>query len=82
MDWPNRTACDVLQEMRGCFKTRNFAGLMGMVEELQSICKRMEAGLGDKRDVQSYTKERSDLRKEVKKLALEVEEKKAKLKEE
>jgi len=45
---PNRTLCDVLEEMRECYKTHNYSYLMGLVEEAQGMGRRMEAGLWDK----------------------------------
>ena len=73
MDWPNRTACGVLDEMRHCYKTRNFAYIMGLIEELQSICNRMEANIENKNDAERYRKDRSRLRKEVRLLEAQVE---------
>lgn len=57
----HRTACKVLEEMRDAYRTRNFAYLLGLIEELQSMVNRMEAGLNTKRDL-------TDLQAEVKKL--------------
>jgi len=48
--FPNRTICDVLDEMRACSKTKNFAGLDGLIAEAQSMANRMEAGLYDQKD--------------------------------
>ena len=67
-DYPNRTMCDVLEEMRSCCKTLNFCGLIGLIEEAQSFANRMEAALEDKRDIRGYTKRRSELRKELREL--------------
>ena len=75
---PNRYICNVLEEMRSCYKTRNFAPLMGLIEEAQTLANRMEAGLEDKRDVAYYREQRSQLRDEIRKL----EKKKAKLEKE
>jgi len=49
----NRTLCDVLQEMRICYKTRNFAPLMGLIEEAQTYGNRMEAKLYDVREYEN-----------------------------
>lgn len=46
----NRPVCDVLQELRECFKTYSFGIIPSLVEELQTIVNRMEASLYDKRD--------------------------------
>ena len=61
MSYPNRTMCAVLDEMRNCYKSRNFAGLLGLVEEAQTMANRMEASLWDQREIK-------DLRNEIKKL--------------
>jgi len=66
--YPNRTMCDVLEAMRGCYKTRNFAYLSGLIEEVQDMANRMESALSDKADVRSYKDERSELHEEIKKL--------------
>lgn len=73
--YPNRTMCDVLEEMRKAYETRNFAGLLGMIEEVQGMGNRMEAGLQDKHDMKNYRekaleaeKERDELKKEIKDL--------------
>jgi hypothetical protein len=66
--FPNRTVCDVLTEMRKCHETRNFTGLIGLIEEVQSLVNRMEAGLNDKNDVIDWTKKRKKLKEEIKKL--------------
>ncbi len=72
---PNRTACSVLDEIRGCFKTYNFSPVMGLVEELQSMFSRMESVLYDKSDCKHYQKQAKELRKEIE----ELEEKKEEL---
>lgn len=68
----NRTMCDVLEEIRKCATSMNFSYLPGLIEELQSMANRMEAGLGDKKDLLRLSQERSELLKEVKKLKAEV----------
>jgi hypothetical protein len=67
-NYPNRTLCDVLREMRSTYETRNFSSLLGLIEEAQSMGNRMEAALSDKRDIRHYTEERSKLIKEVRAL--------------
>ena len=54
---PYRTICDVLNEMRSCYKTRNFSYLPGLIEELQTMGNRMEAAL------EEYQYERSNTEK-------------------
>ena len=49
----NRTLCSVLEEMRKCWKTRNFAALPGLIEEAQIYGSRMEAKLADVKDYNS-----------------------------
>ena len=70
----NRYVCEVLDEMRKCDKTRNYAILPSLIEEVQTMVNRMEAGLSDKKDLLKLSEERS-------KLKAEVEEIEAKLKE-
>jgi len=66
--YPNRTICDVLEEMRKLNKTRNYSALAGLIEEIQSMANKMEAALGDKKDVKLWTKKRASLKEEIKKL--------------
>jgi len=70
---PNRTVCDVLEEMRKCHKTRNYSYMPGLVEEVQSLTNRMEASLWDKGDYTRLTKLISTLKKEKKELEASVE---------
>jgi cell shape-determining protein MreC len=63
---PNRLLCDVLQEMRKSYETRNFSYLSGLIEEAQSLGNRMEAGLGDKKSCKYYADRLSETRKQVK----------------
>ena len=72
--WLNRTMCDVLEEMRKCNETRNFAPLLGLIEEAQSMANRMEAALGDKRDIPKMTAEWHELRDKVRTLRAEAKE--------
>ena len=51
-EYLNRTLCDVLDEMRTCFKTYNFAPMLALIEEAQMMGNKMEAGLNDKHDVE------------------------------
>lgn len=53
---PNRFICTVLDEMRACHKTRNYSGLMGLIEEAQSLASRMEAGLQERKDYLTWHK--------------------------
>lgn len=66
--YPNRTLCAVLEEMRDCFKTYNFAPIKGLIEEAQSLGNRMEAGLSDVRDAEDMRREKRRLKKQIAKL--------------
>ena len=48
--WINRTLCDVLEDMRTCDKTKNYAALLSLVEECQIKTERMIKGLNVKKD--------------------------------
>lgn len=71
--WPNRTLCSILEDIRTMHKTRNFAGLLGAIEEIQWAGNRMEAAIADAKDVMELKKERSKLRAEVNDLKQQVE---------
>lgn len=77
-DYPNRTMCAVLDEMRECNKTRNFAPLLGLIEEIQIMGNKMEAGLSDKHDLEEMKEQRSIMNKELKKLQAKIDELKKK----
>lgn len=71
-DWPQRTMCDVLEEMKKCSKNLNFAPVMGLIEEAQMIANRMEAGLltlKDKKklldEIKKLKEERDEIKKEL-----------------
>lgn len=64
--------CEVLEEMRKAYETRNFSYLPGLIEEAQVMVSRMEAGLRDKEDLRELNEDRSKLKAEVKKLKTEV----------
>ena len=65
---PNRFLCDVLEEMRACYKTRNFSYLLGLIEEAQTLGERMESALGDKKDYNHWHKKKKDEQAEFDKL--------------
>lgn len=67
-----RTVCDCLAEMRKCSETKNYSHLDGLIEEVQSMVNRMEAGLDAKKDVFYYKDEAKKLRLECKKLKKKV----------
>jgi len=80
-----RVLCDILENMRKCYETRNFSHLMGLIEEAQYWADRMESALeaaGDlvyletqrlraKSEIRDLNKQRSSLKLEVQKLELE-----------
>ena len=70
-----RYLCEVLEEIRNCYKTYNFSPILGLVEEVQTMGSRMEAALGEKKDYfywkdeHKVAKQRGEkLRKKIKKL--------------
>lgn len=69
-DWEmsSRYLCSILDEMRDCWKTRNFSPLNGLIEEAQSRANRMENALSDKRDVERWEARRPVLKDELKEL--------------
>lgn len=69
-DWEMsaRYLCDILSEMRDCWKTRNFAPINGLIEEAQSRANRMEDALSTKRDVERWEARRPVLKDELKEL--------------
>ena len=74
----NRTLCDVLDEMRSCWKTRNFAPIAGLIEEAQGMGNRMEASLYEvkylKKLGEQYLQARRDMKElEAEKARLEAE---------
>ena len=71
----NRYLCEVLDEMRALTKSMNFSMLSSLIEEVQVMGNRMEAGLSDISDFEKLhdditreKKELKDLQKEIKKL--------------
>jgi hypothetical protein len=71
-----RYACTALEELRNCVKTLSFGHMAGLIEELQTMFNRMEAGLHEykdlgklHKDIKKYKKIRNKLHKKCKKLA-------------
>jgi hypothetical protein len=60
--------CDALEEMRQCHKTRNYAPMLGLIEEVQSMANRMEAGLGEKHDYERWRKRVKSEKQKLKQL--------------
>lgn len=71
---PNRTLCDVLEDMRRCHKTLNFALLSSLIEEVQTIGNRMESALWDQKDFESADKLFKQLKVKIKKMESKLEE--------
>ena len=67
-NWPSRTLCSVLEDMRNLHKTRNYSYLPGLIEEVQVLGNRMEAGLEDQKEVRRAKKELSELKREYNEL--------------
>lgn len=66
--YPNRTLCDVLDEMRKCDSIKNYAPMAALIEEVQIIGNRMEAALANNKDYESMLEDLHDLKKEIKEL--------------
>lgn len=69
---PNRTLCQVLDEVRTCCETLNFSYLKGLIEEIQVMGNRMESALYDKKDIKNMLIDKEELEEEVKKLREEI----------
>lgn len=69
--FPNRTVCSILADMRKAYETRNFSYLLAMIEEVQYHANRMEAAIGDMKDIERFTKTRSEIKSDIKKLIAE-----------
>ena len=63
----DRTLCDVLEEMRSCHKTLNFAPMLSLIEEAQIMGDRRESGLGQKREIRKRERHLAELKKKIKK---------------
>jgi len=61
----NRTLCSILEEMRKCYETRNFAQLHGLIEEAQTYGNRMEAKLFDVKDYERLKERYKQLKTKV-----------------
>jgi len=65
---PERYMCAVLDEMRAMHKTRNYSGLLGLIEEVQTMANRMEAAIGEKDNYQRWHKRFKEEKAKYKKL--------------
>lgn len=70
--WPNRTLCDVLEEMRKCHESRNYAYLLSLIEEVQTFGNRMEAALSNQKDFTQMDEALHKLKKQYKPLRDEI----------
>lgn len=68
MSYRYRYLCDVLDEMRKCDTTKNYAMLASLIEEAQIMGNKMEAKLYANKDLETLTKEVKLKRKKLKKL--------------
>ena len=66
----NRKICEVLEEMRKCHETRNYAALLALVEEVQSKANRMEGALYDLTDIATVDQRWSECKDKDKALDL------------
>jgi len=80
-NFPNRTLCNVLEDMRNADKTKNYSYLVGLIEELQVLANRMEAALGDKRDYNEIRDELKTAKKGLIELDKKIEARKRELEE-
>ena len=69
--YSTRSMCDIIEDMRTMYKTRNFSYMMGLLEELQYRANRMENAFDIKNDVEHYEKLRIDYKKEIAELKKE-----------
>ncbi len=72
--------CTVLEEMRKCYRYRNFSSLPSLIEEAQFLGDRMENGLEFKADIKKMTEVKSELKKEIKTLKKKLKNLQGKLK--
>ena len=74
----NRYFCEVLEEMRTCTKTLNFALIPSLIEEVQTMVNRMEMALHDMKDLQHLKDVIVEKKEELAKLEKKLEKKKKK----
>ena len=72
--YTTRYLCDILIDLRKCYKTRNFSYMMGLLEELQYRAYRMEQAMDLSSEIEYMEKERIRLKKEIKELREEKKE--------
>jgi len=74
----NRYICEVLEEMRTCTKTLNFAVIPSLIEEVQTMANRMEMALSDMKDLETLKDDIHEKKEELKVLQKEIAKKKKK----
>ena len=74
----NRYVCEVLEEMRTCTKTLNFAVIPSLIEEVQTMVNRMEMALSDMKDLETLKDDIHEKKEELKVLQKEITKKKKK----
>lgn len=78
-DYPSRTLCSVLEDMRNCYKTYHFAAIAGLIEEAQALANRMEAAIQDAGSIEDIRKHRIKAKDELRRLEKEINQAQAKL---
>ena len=74
----NRYVCEVLEEMRTCTKTLNFAVIPSLIEEVQTMVNRMEMALSDMKDLERLKENIHEKKEELKELEKKIAKKKKK----
>ena len=74
----NRYICEVLEEMRTCTKTLNFAIIPSLIEEVQIMANRMEMALSDMKDLECLKENIHEKKEELKELEKKIAKKKKK----
>ena len=72
----NRYVCEVLEEMRTCTKTLNFAIIPSLIEEVQTMANRMEMALSDMKDLETLKDDIHEKKEELKVLEKKIKKKK------
>ena len=72
----NRYVCEVLEEMRTCTKTLNFAVIPSLIEEVQTMVNRMEMALSDMKDLETLKDDIHEKKEELKVLKKKIKKKK------
>ena len=72
----NRYVCEVLEEMRTCTKTLNFAVIPSLIEEVQTMVNRMEMALSDMKDLETLKDDIQEKKEELKVLEKKIKKKK------